>query len=198
MRCLIFFLILVLGLLSIKVSGQSKCQNGYVVTNQYDTIFGQLRDRSPEPFVKIFRKVRLRGFWIFEKRYGPKDLKAYKIGNNVYESIWYDSYTELFSIFHVSSPERGKKVFMRLAVDGKVKLYWDEYRNRNSGYTEEIPFFKKANSDEMIRVTQGILGFKKKYLRNLFSDCLELVDKMMDDIFETPEEIANFYNSFCY
>ena len=50
----------------------------------------------------------------------------------------------------------------------------------------------------MIRVTQGILGFKKKYLANLFSDCPDLVDKMMDEFFATPEEMAKFYNSTCY
>lgn len=188
---------LIIGFFSNSVFGQSKYQNGYVVTNQSDTIYGQLIDRSPEPFGKIFKKVRMKGFWILGKKYGPKDLIAYKIGDDIYESIWYDSYSKIFSAFHVSTPGRGKKIFMRLAVDGKVKLYWEEYRDPDSGYTEEIPFFKKENSAEMIRVTQGILGFKKKYLANLFSDCPELIDKMVDNFFETPEEMAEFYNLEC-
>jgi hypothetical protein len=139
----------------------------------------------------------MKGFWIFEGRFGPKDLNSYLIGNDIYESIWYDSYSELFSIFHVSIPGRGEKVFMRLAVNGKVKLYWDEYRDPDSGYELEIPFFKKSNSKEMIRVTQGILGFKEKYLTNLFSDCPALIKQMENDFFETPEQMALFYNLNC-
>lgn len=191
--CIIFLIVVN----STFVLGQSKYQNGYVVTNQNDTIFGQLRDRSPEPFGKIFKKVRMKGFWIFERRYGPNDLNSYKIGNDIYESIWYDSYSELFSVFHVSIPGQGKKVFMRLADIGRVKLYWDEYRDPDSGYEEAIPFFQKENSEEMIRVTQGILGFKEKYLANLFADCPELVKRMKDGFFETPEEMAEFYNLKC-
>jgi hypothetical protein len=194
---LIISLILVLQINSTTVMAQSKYQNGYVVTIQNDTIFGQLRDRSPEPFGKIFRKVRMKGFWIFGKKYGPKDLNSYKIGDDIYESIWYDSYTELFSIFHISSSGEGEKVFMRLEIDGKLKLYWDEYRDPDSGYTEEIPFFKKEYSSEMVRVTQGIFGFKKKHLANLFSDCPELIKRMNDVFFQTPEEMAEFYNLKC-
>lgn len=179
------------------IFGQSKYQNGYVVTNQNDTIYGQLRDRSSEPFGKIFKKVRMKGFWIFERRFGPNDLKSYKIGNDVYQSIWYDNYNELFSIFHVSIPGRGEKVFMRLAVDGEVNLYWDEYRDPDSGYEEAIPFFRKDDSEEMIRVTQGILGFKIKYLSNLFSDCPSLVILMKEGFFKTPEEMAKYYNEKC-
>ncbi|WMN12787.1 hypothetical protein QYS49_34610 [Marivirga salinae] len=194
---LCIYVIFLIKLNPISVFAQSNYQNGYVVTNQNDTIFGQLRDRSPEPFGKIFRKVRLKGFWIFERRYGPKDLTSYKIGNDIYEALWYDSYSELFSVFHVNSTGRGEKVFMRLAVDGKVKLYWDEYRDPDSGYEEAIPFFQMENSHEMIRVTQGILGFKKKYLANLFVDCPELVKRMNEGFFETPEEMAVFYNLRC-
>ncbi len=191
------FFILFIGIESTVVFGQSKYQNGYVVTNQNDTIYGQLRDRSPEPFGKIFRKVRMKGFWVFETKYGPYDLNSYKIGNDIYESLWYDSYSQLFSVFHVSIPGQGKKVFMRLAVDGEVKLYWDEYRDPDSGYEDAIPFFQKLNSEELIRVTQGILGFKKKYLSNLFSDCPELVNRMHENYFEFTENMAVFYNENC-
>lgn len=189
--------LLIFGFYSNSVFGQSKYQNGYVVTNQNDTIYGQLRDRSPEPFGRIFRKVRMKGFWIFEKRYSPYDLKSYKTEYYIYESIWYDSYSELFSVFHVSIAGQGKKVFMRLAVDGEVNLYWDEYRDPDSGYEEAIPFFRKENSEEMVRVTQGILGFKKKYLANLFADCPDLVNRMDEGFFKTPEEMANYYNEKC-
>ncbi|WP_296618362.1 hypothetical protein [Marivirga sp.] len=194
---LIISFILFSGIFSPSVLGQSKYQNGFVVTIQNDTIYGQLRDRSPEPFGKIFDKVKMKGFWIFDKRYGPKDLNSYTTGNKVYESIWYDSYTKLFSVFHISTYGEGEKVFMRLSIDGNVKLYWDEFRDPDSGYEEAIPFFKKKNSKEMIRVTQGIFGFKKKHLANLFADCPELVVKMKHRFFETPEEMANFYNLEC-
>jgi hypothetical protein len=177
---------------------QSEYQNGYIVTNQNDTIYGQLRDRSPEPFGKIFKKVKMKGFWIFNKSYGPKEITFYQIGNRSYESIWYDSYSELFTVFHRSVTGKGEKVFMRLTANGKVNLYWDEFRDPDSGYELEIPFFRKANSTEMIRVTQGIFGFKKKHLANLFSDCPELVEKMYDGYFEVPEQIAAFYNQECY
>lgn len=194
----IFILLILLNTSGFYASGQSEYQNGYIVTNQKDTIYGQLKDRSPEPFGKIFNKVKMKGFWIFNKKYGPKDILSYQIGDKSYESIWYDSYTELFTIFHRSVPGKGEKVFMRLTTKGEVNLYWDEYRDPESGYKLEIPFFRKANSTEMIRATQGILGFKKKHLANLFSDCPELVEKMYDNYFKIPEEMAAFYNEECY
>ena len=47
----------------------------------------------------------------------------------------------------------------------------------------------------MIRITQVILGFKKKYLANLFANCPELVHELHDGLFEIPEEIANYYKN---
>ena len=70
------FFILLFGFNGATLFSQSKYQNGYVVTTKNDTIYGQLRDRSPEPFGKIFTKVRMKGFWIFEGRFGPKDLNS--------------------------------------------------------------------------------------------------------------------------
>jgi len=192
-----FCVIFLLEVASTSAFSQSKYKSGYVVNNQNDTICGQLRDRSPDPNGKIFKKVRMKSFWIFAKRYGPSDLNSYKIGSDIYKSIWYDSYSELFSVFHVSIPEQGKKVFMKLVVDGRVKLYWDEHRDPDSVYEEAIPFFQKGSSQELIRVTQGILGFKSKYLANLFADCPELVKRMRAGLFESPLEMADYYNGYC-
>ena len=179
------------------ILGQSKYEPGYIVTNANDTIYGQIRDRSPEPFGKIFNQVRMKGFWIFEKRYSPQDIISYTVRNNSYESLWFDSYQEFFSFYHISTAGRGEKVFMRLSVDGKLKLYWDEYRDADSGYDDSIPYFKKENSDVLVRVTQGILGFKKKKLSTLFSDCPDLLKCMYHGGFSSPEQMALFYNSKC-
>ncbi|WKK79305.2 hypothetical protein [Marivirga arenosa] len=183
----------------LSISAQSTFQNGYIVTNENDTIFGQIKDRSAEPFGEIFKKVKMKKKWIFYKKYSPRSIKSYKIGDKTYESIWYDSYTELFSIFHISKADQGEKTFMRLAVDGELKLYWKEYRDHanSDGYEIAIPFFKKTNSYEMVRVTQGVLGFKKKLLRNFFSDCPSIVEKIDNGDFEVPEQIALYYNSSC-
>lgn len=193
MKILIFFC---LSLNAVFVCGQSKYEQGFVVTNQNDTIYGSFRDRSPEPFGKIFKKVRKNGFWFFGKRYGPKDIQSYQIGSRIYESLWYDSYSNFLNVNYRSVPNYGQKVFMRLEVDGKVKLYWDEFRDPDSGYELEIPFFKKANSGEMVRVTQGVFGLKRKQLEVFFEDCPELVQKIRSRELTSPFEIAKFYNKW--
>lgn len=178
------------------VYSQSKYQQGFIVTNRNDTIYGQLRDRSEEPFGRIFKKVRKKSFWIFDKKYDPKDLKAYKIDSRIYESIWFDSYTNFLIVNYRSVPKMGRKVFMRLSVDGKVKLYWEEFRDPDSGYELEIPFFKKVNSSEMVRVTQGVFGLKRKRLMLFFEDCPDLVYKIQNRELNSPVEIANYYNNW--
>ena len=45
-----------------------------------------------------------------------------------------------------------------------------------------------------VRVTQGILGLKKKRLTEYFRDCPELIYKIENGELKDPVEIANFYN----
>ena len=177
---------------------QRNYQDGYVVTNHNDTIYGRIRDRSPETTVQIFKMVRMKGFWFFEKKYRPTDIISYRIQDRTFESLWFYNRIKWFKSTHISAPGQGEKVFMRLTYEGKLKLYWDEFRDLEGGYEVQVPYFKKVGSEEMVRVTQGLFGFKKKRLAEFFVDCPDLIERLYDGFFDGPTEIAEFYDSNCY
>jgi hypothetical protein len=47
-----------------------------------------------------------------------------------------------------------------------------------------------------VRVTQGVLGLKKKILERCFEDCPELMEKIHNKELCLPAEIARFYNDW--
>lgn len=82
---------------------------GYVITNNGEKIEGYLKR-----FLKIKSQRKVKFFKTLEDKpivYNPKDLKAYKIENDYYESHPYEGLS-------------GKtKVFLLRTIEGKINLF---------------------------------------------------------------------------
>ncbi|MGF1638228.1 MAG: hypothetical protein ACFCUU_14205 [Cyclobacteriaceae bacterium] len=176
--------------------GQRNQQNGYVVTNKNDTLYGFVIDRKEKMFLKIYKKVRLKRKGHFTKKFSPGQLHGYKIENSEFESLWYSTVGNPFDAVYVSKPNQGKKIFMKVVDRGYLTLYYLESIDQESDLHFYIPFFKRADQHYIIRVTQGLLGLKKKQLIVYFDDCEELVNKITAGTLKTPLEISSFYNAW--
>jgi len=66
-----------------------------------------------------------------------------------------------------------------------------------SNYLDYTPLFYKEGSDEMVRVTQGILGLKRKRLIEYFWDCPELAQAIDKKELNEIDEVYNFYLENC-
>lgn len=175
------------------VSAQKDFQNGYIVTNEKDTLVGLVKDRKEPPFGRLYDKV------IFKKgrkkkKYGPNDICAYKRGNNEFESLWIEDSTYPFQGQYLSSPGTGTKCFLKVIAKGYLSYYHWEFEDLESDYIDAIGLFKRENEDSFARTSQGIFGLKKKYLAKYFKDCQDLVSKIEEGEIKDPEEIVIFYN----
>ncbi len=175
---------------------QTDFLDGYVITVENDTIFGRVKDRDSGTFSEILKKVKLKKEGaLFKRKYGPNDLKAYKRGEHFFESIWLQEEAKFFKISYISIEGVGKKVFMQLIASGDLSYYhweWIDYDNFSFEFT---PLFKKKNSTEMVRVTQGVFGLKKKVLAIYLNERPDLVNRISSGEKLSPMEIVEIYNN---
>lgn len=155
-----------------------------------------MKDRKEGYSPKLYAKIKFKGDGFSSKKYGPKQILRYSINGNVYESIWLDKKSFLFKEYYISQVNRGEKVFLRLVINGYLKLYYLEYIDAESGIFEYIELFKRQDEDFLVRSTQGILGLKKKLLSDYFKDCPELVEKINSKEIKTAIDVALFYNDY--
>jgi hypothetical protein len=191
------YIVLILLIYSANLYPQKKYQEGYVITNDRDTLYGFVKDRNEAPFANIYKKVRFRRNAVFTRRYGPEQISGYKSGERTYESIWLESRTQFLKTSYLSKPGNGKKIFLRADHQGYLTLYQMEWTDQESGTFEEFPLFKRENDEYFIRVTQGILGLRKNALREYFANCQDLLIMIENGALKSPEEIATFYNQKC-
>ena len=190
-------ILLVAFLLSSSLYGQNGYENGFVVSLQSDTLFGVIKDRKPEPFPKLYKKIRFKKEGTrFTKRYAPSEIKGYKAGTRVYESVGLETESRLFKTRYLIT-QSSPKSFLKVVHRGKLSYYHWEYPDSESGIIDYMPLFHIEGRYEMVRVTQGILGLKRELLSVYFSDCPALAQKIEKREIRTPEEIIDFYRNYC-
>jgi hypothetical protein len=190
-------LLLILLSQTLILSAQEEFHPGYIITSKNDTLYGLVKDRKDAPFAKICKKVRFRDGSLFTKRFSPAEISGYKAGERMYESLWLSIKTDFLRTNYRSIPGMGEKLFMRVVLQDYLSFYELEYLDRESGVIETIPLFKRRDEEHFIRVTQGLLGLRKKHLREYFTDCTKLLENMENGKIKTPLEIAVFYNQNC-
>jgi hypothetical protein len=168
---------------------------GYIITNENDTLVGLVKDRTGETFTKIYKKVRLKNGGLFPKRFSASKIKKYCHAGGCYESIWMDLRRLFIMEAYVSRKGYGEKVFMKVAIDGYLTLYYLEFIDGESGNPDYIELFKRKDDDYLIRVKQGVF-LRKQALIGYFYDCPELVEQIEKNELKKPADIVSFYNSY--
>lgn len=163
---------------NIAVFGQEDYRDGYIVSVKNDTLFGQVSNFRLGPFGGLNARIKFKGKGL-KRKFVAKDLRGYKKGDSLYRSMLLN----------------GKPEFLRLISEGAVSYYKYDFQEQGEQLVLDIDYLQKGNSP-LIRATQGIFGLKRKRLASLFSDCPELVEKILNKEYDYVFEIVDFYNDW--
>jgi hypothetical protein len=190
-------LIFILSIAPACLVGQQYFDWGYVVNHSNDTLYGKVKDIKPGSFPRIYQKIRfVEQGSAFRKKYNPDQIRGYRSGERIYESIGVESESHFLKTrYFIKATSR--KSFLRVMRKGDISYYHWEYIDNGSAHLEFIPLLHRQGMDEMVRVTQGALGMKKKMLTQYFSDCPELVSKIENEEVKSPEGVIELYKYLC-
>jgi len=126
---------------------QNKYQKGYIITNDRDTIYGELKNESNLNIYHycVFRKDGI------EKNFGPSSIKAYHYGDNRhFESQIIDS------------------VFVEVLVSGILSVYKFENNYYVQKNKDELLLLQPGVTELMtVEIEQG---YQKGYYQGVFDD----------------------------
>ena len=78
--------------------------------------------------------------------------------------------------------------------------FWEQlFVHDDNSYLDAFPLFYRPGDPEMVRVTQGLFGFKKKHLVAYFPNCLALTKALYEDTasIRTVPELYEFCLAHC-
>ncbi|WP_420592710.1 hypothetical protein [Robiginitalea biformata] len=171
---------------------------GYVITLEGDTIRGQVRDRHPGPFTDLYSRIR----FIPEgkrrrQKLAPGAILGYRAGMREYVTVPLREESAFFRFRYVLDPG-AERVFLRvLRRDGPLTYYHREFIHDDNSYLDYFPLFHLQGKPSMVRVTQGILGLKRKRLMEYFRHCPELVRAIESKELNEPDSVYEFYLERC-
>jgi len=171
---------------------------GYIITHEGEITEGQVKDRSSGTFLNLYKRIRFKpDDAVFKKRYGPDDILGYGYDNLHFESVPLREESAFFR-FRYYLHENYDRVFLKVISSEKDLTYFQwEYVDDESSYLDYIPLFYRDGSDEMVRVTQGVLGLKRNRLMEYFQDCPELVRAIDNRELNEIDEVYYFYLERC-
>lgn len=174
---------------------------GYIITHSGDTIPGRIKDRSPECFVSLYQKIRFkREGKSRTQKYGPEDILGYGYQGKHFISMPFREESTLFR-FRYLSDGAAQPQFLKVIAQSPGLWYLEQpYVDDDSSYLDFVPFFYRPGSSELVRVTQGIFGLKRKRLATYFQDCPAVLQEMTKarSTLKTVWELYDFYINHCY
>lgn len=170
--------------------------SGYIIEQNGDTIPGLVKDRSPEPFVSLYNKIRFKKAGRSRtQRYGPNDILGYGYQGQHFISMPFREESTFFK-FRYYTDETAPRVFLQLIRQSEELIYLERlFEEQEDGYLDSIPLFYRPEATELVRVTQGLFGFRKKRLTAYFPDCPALHQALYEDT-PTLNSVSELYE-FC-
>ena len=189
----------ILMLLALPMAAQKKgYQQGYIITLEGDTLKGEVKDRSPEPFVELYGRIRFRPEGTRKMhKYGPQQIRGYAAGGRVYESLPLREETAFFRFRYYVDPKASHTFLRVMRREGPLTWYEQEFIYDDNHYLDSYPLFQREGNPEMVRVTQGIFGLKRQRLAEYFNDCPQLVLALLEDSISGVEEVFRYYLDSC-
>jgi hypothetical protein len=171
---------------------------GYLITLQGDTLHGQVKDRSGEPFEELYSKIRFREEGKRKKRnYRPDQIRGYMAREAVYTSIPLREESEFFKLRYFLDPNADYIFLQVVRRDGPLTWYRREFVHDDNSFLDSYPLFHKEGSPELVRVTQGVFGLKRKLLAGYLRDCPALVRALDTREVNKTLEVYELYLSEC-
>jgi hypothetical protein len=171
---------------------------GYIINLEGETVNGWVKDRSSGSFFDLYKRIRFKpDNAFFKRKYSPDEILGYGINNRHYESVPLIEESAFFK-FKYYLHEGNDRVFLKvISRNADLTYYHWEYVDSESNYLDYIPLLYRTGSNEMVRVTQGILGLKRKRLVEYFWDCPNMVMAIETKKLNEIHEVYNFYLEHC-
>ena len=192
-------LIVVLVFLVDFASGQRRDYfPGYLATSYGDTLNGLIKDRTFGTFPKKYSKIRFQEGNSRRRRKIPAHrISAYGYNGLHYEAVGLQESADFFVVRDNTSGVLKREFLRVIARNEKLVWYEREFIDDDSNYMDSYPLFYKPGSNQMVRVTQGILGLKKKRLSEYFNDCSELLRAIESDEIREAGQVYEYYLRNC-
>ena len=194
-----YILIILIAFTIIPAHAQKKgYSQGYIINLEGETVEGWVKDRSSGTFLELYKRIRFKADNEHLKRkYSPDEVLGYGLDNQHFESVPLYEETAFFK-FRYYVHEGNAGVFLKVISmnDDLTYFHW-EYVDSESNYLDYTPLFYRSGSNEMVRVTQGVLGLKRKRLMEYFCDCPTLVQAIEKKELNEIDEVYNFYIERC-
>ena len=171
---------------------------GYIINNEGETIEGWVKDRSSGTFIDLYSRIRFKPENArIKRKYGPDEILGYGFSDQHFESMPLREESSFFNYRYYLN-EGNDWVFLKVISRNKDLTYYHwEYVDGESNYLDYTPLFHRNGYNEMVRVTQGVLGLKRKKLIDYFWDCPELVQALEKKELQEIHEVSNYYIERC-
>jgi hypothetical protein len=193
-----FILIVFFWILSNDVYAKKNYYEGYIINSQGDTIHGLVKDRDSGPYSDLYIKIK----FIEEgkkraKRFSASQILEYGYSGNVFRSVRFREESSMFQ-FRYYTDLKSPYTFLRVVSETDDLVYYEnEFVYDDNFVIDSFPLLHIPGSNEMVRVTQGVLGLKWKRLLEYFAACPELVKVLKNKSLNTAIGIFDFYNVHC-
>ncbi|KPM33193.1 Hypothetical protein I595_95 [Croceitalea dokdonensis DOKDO 023] len=196
---LAFILMAVLGHTHHGTAQKKGYQEGYIITLERDTISGWVKDRTvDEPVLELYERIYFRSTKPkSKKRYRAKELLGYGYDNDHFESVPLKESADFFTFSYELSPTNDHMFLKRIAKNQFIAYYEKEFVDVDQSYYSAYPLLHKAESDTMVRATQGFLGLKRKQLMQYFKDCPKLIAELKIKSFKDTGDVFEYYSKNC-
>lgn len=167
-------------------NGQSDFQKGYIITQEYDTIIGEIDNRnyySNSQFCD-FRKIKTDSII----RYYPDNLTGYRFTDGKY---------------YVSKEVKDKRVFMEYLINGKLDVYYyqDEFGTDHFYASKDTSSIRELTYNKGIKVIDGEQMYYelKPYvwlLTYFTSDCPKIKEEILKLNEPNHNNLINFAQKY--
>ncbi len=195
----LILMFIILGTLAIPVNAQKKGYTiGYVITLEGDTLQGFVKDRSFGPFAELYTKIRFKSKKLrFKRKFRADDIQGYGYKGKYFEAVPLREESSFFKFRYYANPG-SQRVFLKVIEKNQFLTYYHwEYVHDDNNYLDYVPLFYLKDDHEMVRISQGIFGVKRKQLSAYFKDCPKLVHGIKRKELNSAQEIFEFYNDQC-
>jgi hypothetical protein len=171
---------------------------GYIINLEGDIVEGWVKDRSAGNFFELYKRIRFKPEGsLLNKKYSPDEILGYGLNDQHFESVPLYEETAFFK-FRYYVHEDYDRIFLKVvSMNADLTYFHWEYVDSESNYLDYTPLFYREGSDEMVRVTQGIRGLKRKRLIEYFWDCPALVKAVENKELNEIDEVYDFYLERC-
>ena len=201
----LFFFVVLLFSTHILLFAQNNDHADYLVLSTGDTLYGRVQHSKEGGFGGrgFHKKVRITDTNGKRKKYKRKNVSGFSVDGSVFESFWLTQQSQSFPRVSLENPrydivfKNGEQHFLRNVSKGRLNHYELEWFDQESSTLWSMSLLKKEGDRFFIRADQGLFGLKRKVLRNYFSDCPKLQEKIQRKELKKVHQVVTFYNTNC-